>query len=237
LKKYLHFAKATLPTLSDEANEFIAAEYASLRAKAAEGNRTLPVTARQLETLIRIATAHAKARLSPIVEECDAQNAAELLQFALYHEVQSQDALGDGVTAAGTGNGGGGPGGGGGGGGAGSNSGPAAKRARFVADPRASEDAENLLPGSPESQLAGNSQPAAAAAAPVDRGALLASAVARAFQTAEEVPLGEVLPEVQAALTAYPGEPLLGEAEAELLLSGMEEQNLLMYAEGVLYRV
>ena len=54
--------------------------------KASETNRTLPVTARQLETLIRVSTAHAKARLSTVVEESDATAAVDLLQFALYHE-------------------------------------------------------------------------------------------------------------------------------------------------------
>jgi DNA replication licensing factor MCM3 len=44
------------------------------------------VTARQLETLIRVSTAHAKARLSLLVEEADAVAAIDLLQFALYHE-------------------------------------------------------------------------------------------------------------------------------------------------------
>ena len=45
---------------TDDAREFIATEYAQLRAKASETNKTLPVTARQLETMIRLATAHAK---------------------------------------------------------------------------------------------------------------------------------------------------------------------------------
>ena len=76
---------------------------------------------------------------------------------------------------------------------------------------------------------------------PVDRGAFLARAVAQVFETAKEaelteVPLDEVLPVVDAALQAA-GEPGLGEPEVELMLAGMEKQDLLMYAEGILYLV
>lgn len=44
------------------------------------------MTARSLETLIRLASAHAKARLSHKVEEADAAKAVNLMSFALYHE-------------------------------------------------------------------------------------------------------------------------------------------------------
>ncbi len=44
------------------------------------------MTARSLETLIRLASAHAKARLSHKVEEADAAKAMDLMSFALYHE-------------------------------------------------------------------------------------------------------------------------------------------------------
>lgn len=47
------------------------------------------MTARSLETLIRLASAHAKARLSHKVEEADAVKAMDLMSFALYHETAS----------------------------------------------------------------------------------------------------------------------------------------------------
>lgn len=45
------------------------------------------MTARTLETLIRLSTAHAKARLSNKVEQKDAKAAAEILRVAMFKEV------------------------------------------------------------------------------------------------------------------------------------------------------
>ena len=45
------------------------------------------MTARTLETLIRLATAHAKSRLSAKVEERDAIKAEEIMRFALFRQV------------------------------------------------------------------------------------------------------------------------------------------------------
>ncbi|RKP35640.1 MCM2/3/5 family-domain-containing protein, partial [Dimargaris cristalligena] len=89
LKKFLFYAKHRIqPVLSKPAADMIAETYAELRnEKQTEARKkTLPVTARTLETLIRLATAHAKARLSNKVEEQDATAAKELLRFAIYKE-------------------------------------------------------------------------------------------------------------------------------------------------------
>lgn len=89
LRKYLHFAKNRIkPELTEEAREFIANRYAEMRCKSDE--RTLPVTARTLETVIRLASAHAKARLSHVVEAgADCEVAMDILSFALYHDNNS----------------------------------------------------------------------------------------------------------------------------------------------------
>ena len=51
-----------------------------------QDDKTLPVTARSLETIIRLSSAHAKARLSQLVEVKDCEGAMDILSFALYHE-------------------------------------------------------------------------------------------------------------------------------------------------------
>ncbi|KAF9821811.1 hypothetical protein IEO21_00241 [Rhodonia placenta] len=90
VKKYIQYAKnKPAPVLTQGAANWIVTVYANLRSEDPEGNkkRTSPLTARTLETLIRLATAQAKARLSPKVMEQDAMVAEELLRFALYREV------------------------------------------------------------------------------------------------------------------------------------------------------
>jgi len=86
LRKYLHFAKTRFkPTLTEEAREYIASRYAEMRGR--QNERTLPITARTLETVIRLASAHAKVRLSRTVEaNPDCMEAMDILGFALYHE-------------------------------------------------------------------------------------------------------------------------------------------------------
>lgn len=55
------------------------------------------MTVRALETLIRLSTAHAKARLSPDVLEIDALAAESILRYALYKEVIKAPKKGDKV--------------------------------------------------------------------------------------------------------------------------------------------
>uniref|UniRef100_A0A8D8MEC3 DNA replication licensing factor MCM3 n=1 Tax=Cacopsylla melanoneura TaxID=428564 RepID=A0A8D8MEC3_9HEMI len=90
MKKYIHVAKVLKPILTDEASEMIAEEYSKLRCQdlmESDVARTQPVTVRTLETLIRLSTAHAKARLSRAVEKEDAEAAIELVQFAYFKKV------------------------------------------------------------------------------------------------------------------------------------------------------
>ncbi|KAI9031368.1 MCM2/3/5 family-domain-containing protein [Hyaloraphidium curvatum] len=97
LKKYLHYAKNRIkPTLTSGAVGVINECYVNLRTEekrddsssGSQKMKTLPVTVRSLETLIRLSTAHAKARLSPVVEKEDAEKAQEIVKFMLFHEVQ-----------------------------------------------------------------------------------------------------------------------------------------------------
>lgn len=73
-----------------DAADAISEEYARLRSVAdvSEGSaKTIPITARTLETLIRLSTAHAKCRLSKKVESQDADVAIELIQYAYFAKV------------------------------------------------------------------------------------------------------------------------------------------------------
>ncbi|KAL8192225.1 hypothetical protein R6Q57_027892 [Mikania cordata] len=89
LKKYIHYAKHRIqPELTDEASEYIATAYAELR-NSGGGSRTggtLPITARTLETIIRLSTAHAKLKLSKQVLKSDVEAALRVLNFAIYHQ-------------------------------------------------------------------------------------------------------------------------------------------------------
>lgn len=88
LKRYINFAKRRDPTLSMEAAEYISKSYSSLRQEV-DSSKTLPITARCLETLIRLATAHAKCRLEgQSVSREDAEVAVEILRFALYNQAE-----------------------------------------------------------------------------------------------------------------------------------------------------
>ncbi|GLT68372.1 hypothetical protein SLA2020_406120 [Shorea laevis] len=89
LKKYIHYAKHRFqPELTDEASEYIATAYAELRnaSSNAKTGGTLPITARTLETIIRLSTAHAKLKLSPKVNKTDVEAALKVLNFAIYHK-------------------------------------------------------------------------------------------------------------------------------------------------------
>ncbi|RNA10235.1 DNA replication licensing factor MCM3, partial [Brachionus plicatilis] len=99
MRKYIHLAKGLKPQLSKEAADLIAEEYTKLRnvdmgesdAESTGMARTQPVTARCLETLIRLATAHAKARLSNKVESRDAMVAIELIRYACFQKVLEKE--------------------------------------------------------------------------------------------------------------------------------------------------
>lgn len=81
LKKYIQYAKEYItPKLTDSATKEIVKTYGDLRSS---DHARSAVTARTLETLIRLSSAHAKLRLSHLVEEEDAIIARDLLRFTL----------------------------------------------------------------------------------------------------------------------------------------------------------
>lgn len=85
LKKYIAYAKQKYnPILSEEAMEEIKKFYVNMRNQPSfvdAGIKTIPISARQLEALVRLAEAHARARLSKHVTKSDALAAMDLVKF------------------------------------------------------------------------------------------------------------------------------------------------------------
>ncbi|VDP09450.1 unnamed protein product [Heligmosomoides polygyrus] len=89
VRKYIHLARSMKPKLTEAATEFISEVYAEIRSfdiSKTDTERTMPITARQLETLIRLSTSIAKARFSKTVDKVDAEKAYNLLHFACFKE-------------------------------------------------------------------------------------------------------------------------------------------------------
>lgn len=89
LKKYIQYAKMLKPELTDETNELICRKWAKLRGiddaqVKNTGNRIIAQTIRSLESLIRLATAYAKMRLSQKVEIVDVLRAFQIFNRAYY---------------------------------------------------------------------------------------------------------------------------------------------------------
>ncbi len=90
LKKYIEFAKQSYqPILTDDSTEYIAHAYTQLRNSDERKSRSaLPVTARTLETMIRLSTAHGKARLSDEITVYDCESALNIMLYALTNDTQ-----------------------------------------------------------------------------------------------------------------------------------------------------
>ncbi|XRO74642.1 ATP-binding protein [Methanocaldococcus sp. 28A] len=74
--------KLIMPYLTEKAKKMIKKYYLEMR-KLGEGDNPIPITARQLEAIIRIAEMHAKARLSDKVEDVDAEVAINIIDDCL----------------------------------------------------------------------------------------------------------------------------------------------------------
>lgn len=86
LKKYIAFARRNcMPKLTDGALEEIKTYYVKMRASGGEdgGIKAIPITARQLEALVRLAEAAARSRLSDKVTKKDSKKAIELLHYCM----------------------------------------------------------------------------------------------------------------------------------------------------------
>lgn len=64
--------------------------YACVSPPQTAARQTLPITARTLETMIRLSTAHAKLKQQTEVTEDDVNAALEVLEFAIHHREQEK---------------------------------------------------------------------------------------------------------------------------------------------------
>ena len=87
LRKFIAYARQRIkPKITDEALEEIKSYYVTMRTKGQvedSSSRAIPITARQLDALVRLAEASAKIRLSENVTKEDARRAIELLKYCL----------------------------------------------------------------------------------------------------------------------------------------------------------
>ncbi len=86
LKKYIAYARQNIhPKLSDEALEEVRDFYLKMRLSGSseDGIKSVPISARQLEALVRLSEASARIRLSDTVERKDAKKACELVEYCL----------------------------------------------------------------------------------------------------------------------------------------------------------
>lgn len=86
LKKYIAYARQNIsPQMTDGALEEIKEYYVKMRAtgEGDEGYKSIPISARQLEALIRLSEACARSRLSDKVTKPDAKRAIALVHFCL----------------------------------------------------------------------------------------------------------------------------------------------------------
>ena len=96
LKKYISFVKSQKnPDLDGDCIEYAAQLYSIIRQKAAysadQSKISCPVTVRTLETMIRLATAHSKLRLSKRVETTDIDVAVNLVHLSIFGEQMDEE--------------------------------------------------------------------------------------------------------------------------------------------------
>jgi len=84
LRKYVAYARKNIfPRLSEDVRERLRGYYVSLRSQGGDSSKPVPVTARQLEGLVRLSEASARLRLSDQIELEDAERAIRIAHSCL----------------------------------------------------------------------------------------------------------------------------------------------------------
>lgn len=93
-KMFAYMRQKIQPKISDAAIQELKTYYIGMRNSGSgteQGIKSVPITARQLEALIRLAEASAKIRLGKTVTQSDAQQAIELLDYCLNQIAKDQE--------------------------------------------------------------------------------------------------------------------------------------------------
>lgn len=83
LRKYISYGKRLNPKLSEAAVDELRAYYIKMRNIGGDGKKGIAISPRQLEGLVRMTEAYARARLSEKATKKDAQRAVDLLDYCL----------------------------------------------------------------------------------------------------------------------------------------------------------
>ena len=84
LRKYIAYARRNIhPVLTDQAMDVLEEFYVSMRNNSIDDDSPVPITARQLEAIIRLSEASAKIKLKPEVDAEDAHQAIKLTKACL----------------------------------------------------------------------------------------------------------------------------------------------------------
>jgi replicative DNA helicase Mcm len=83
LRKYISFAKSIKPELSEDALKRLSEFYLAMRSASESEGSPVAITARQLESLVRVSEARARVALRPIVTPEDAEAAIAIMKRSL----------------------------------------------------------------------------------------------------------------------------------------------------------
>ncbi|KAJ2512154.1 hypothetical protein H4217_007027 [Coemansia sp. RSA 1939] len=93
LRKYVAYARKYVhPHLSQAAKERLRGFYLELR-KSHRSIDSMPITTRQLEAMIRLAEARARAELRETVTDADAANVVEIMRHSLFQTYEDEDGV------------------------------------------------------------------------------------------------------------------------------------------------
>jgi replicative DNA helicase Mcm len=83
LRKYIAYSRKVIPQISDEAMVKFKDFYVQLRQNSRKEDAAIPITVRQLESLVRLGEASARTRLSDVVTEADADRVLALFMYCM----------------------------------------------------------------------------------------------------------------------------------------------------------